>query len=261
MPERERLLDRLSKLLALAKSTSEHEAATARRLADDFMSRHGLTRADVDAHDASAYCELSMGAVGWNATWRFALATVAARHCGAEAIALQSGKLRKVKLAGARGDVERAQSLYQQLLDVERGIERLAAAELADMIEIASCECGARRATDSFRRGVVLGIALRLARSGSKADPVSGEGRVTVDTDPAPEQGIVSRVAKSAGREPRTAAAAERLEEKYEPERRDLDLDDVGSTWMFELGRDVAAASVGVDDDGRIYLKKWHSQK
>lgn len=193
-----------------------------------------------------------MGTAGWNATWRFALATVAARHCGAEAVALQSGKLRKVKLAGARGDVERAQSLYQQLLDILRQIELQVSTELEEVVVWLGRECGSREATSSFRRGAVLGIALRLASDGrSRSDPITGS-REVVDPDPSPEQGILARLVDRPKERP-----AERVAEKYEPERRDLGLDDVGSVDLFELGRDVAAACVGVGDDGGVYLKKW----
>jgi hypothetical protein len=257
MTDRSRLLDRLSKLLALAGSPSAHEAAAARSLAAAFMARHGLTRQDVEEHDAAAYHELSMGAVGWNATWRFALATVAARHCGAEAIALQAGRLRKVKIAGTRGDVERASVLYGQLLGILEKIERQVGSELEELVVSLSQGCGTREASDSFRRGAVLGIALRLAREGSRSDPVSGES-ATAEPGPSADQGILARATRQAEDSPSPATvASERLAEKYEPERRDLDLDDVGSPAMFELGRDVAAASVGVDGDGRVYLKKW----
>ena len=256
MSDRKRLLDRLSKLLALASSPNEHEAVAARSLADGFMKRHGLTQDDVKKHDASAYFELSMGVVGWNATWRFALATVAARHCGAEAIALQSGRLRKVKLAGARGDVERASVFYEQLLIIVEKIELQVSTELEELVASLSRGCGAREAADSFRRGVVIGIAFRLAREGRRSDPLSGEGkREVAETEPTPDQGILVKVVMREESAPR--AAAERLEEKYEPERRDLDLDDVDSPWLFELGRDIAEAIVGVDDAGRVYLKKW----
>jgi len=256
MSDRARLLDRLSKLLALACSPNEHEAAAARSLAAGFMTRHGLTRQDVEEHDASAYFELSMGAVGWNATWRFALATVAARHCGAEAIALQTGRLRKVKLAGARGDVESASALYGQLLGIVAQIERQVGEGLEELVVSLSQGCGVREASDSFRRGVVLGIGLRLSRQGSKSDPLSGEEKVSAEPEPATEQGILVRSVRRAEQFPRTDPT-DRLSEKYEPERRDIDLDDVGSPWMFELGRDIAIASVGFDGEGRVYLKKW----
>lgn len=53
MDERKRILDKIKKCLALARSSNEHEAATALRQAQKLMQEYGVTDTDVLAHQAS----------------------------------------------------------------------------------------------------------------------------------------------------------------------------------------------------------------
>lgn len=53
MTERNKILDKIKKCLALAKSSNEHEAAAALRHAQKLMQAHGVTDTDVLAHQAS----------------------------------------------------------------------------------------------------------------------------------------------------------------------------------------------------------------
>lgn len=53
MTEQEKILGKIKKCLALAKSSNEHEAAAALRQAQKLMQAHGVTDTDVLAHQAS----------------------------------------------------------------------------------------------------------------------------------------------------------------------------------------------------------------
>ena len=61
MTERERILDRLTKLLAMSKSPNSNEAATAKRMADSLMKKHRLTKADVSSYAPAGFYERPMG--------------------------------------------------------------------------------------------------------------------------------------------------------------------------------------------------------
>ena len=100
---RERVLDRLSKLLELSNSPNSHEAATASRLADALMRKHGLTKEDVrnyTCESRSGVFELPLGAKGFETAWKWALLTATARSCGCEAVALLVAERRKIRLVG-----------------------------------------------------------------------------------------------------------------------------------------------------------------
>lgn len=248
MADRERLLARLRKLLALGDSPNEHEASTARSAAASLMRRHGLTREEAEAEPLAGYYELPMGARGWGTTWRFALVTAAARSCGAEAVCLQAAGRRKVRIVGERDDVERARDLYLRLLDVVRDLEQrvsdLYGDELAEYAEWG----GARAAADSFRRGVVYGIALVLAsvgRDGPAASSLSEPATVPLS------EVSLARVSKHAGR----------VKDRYDPTVRPLDLDDATVPVMFDLGERAAETWVVVEEGGSVGLKDMRRKK
>lgn len=242
MADRERLLARLRKLLALRDSPNGHEAAAARAAAESLMLRHGLTEAEAAAEPRTGYYELPMGARGWGSAWRFALVTVAARSCGAEAVALQSGSRRKVRIVGERADVECARDLYLQLLEVVRGVERRAASEYAEeLVELASWG-GARAGADSFRRGVVHQLAVMLL---GRRRPDPGAGGPYPAADPVVPASSLARVGRHAGR----------LKNKYDPQERPIDLDDATVPLMFEMGRRLAGTWLSLGPDGGVRLK------
>jgi hypothetical protein len=132
MNERERILDRLTKLLALAGSPNSNEAATAKKMAESLMKKHKLTRADVSAYAPAGFYERPMGSKGFEQVWKFSLITATARFCGCEAISLQVGKRRKVRLVGEREKVDQAAELYLELLKTLIELERIEAAWISD---------------------------------------------------------------------------------------------------------------------------------
>ena len=156
MSDRERILDRLSKLLALADSPNGHEAATARRLATGIMVKHGITEQDVEGHQTSGYYELPMGAKGFEKVWKFSLITATAAFCDCEAVALNVGGRRKIRLVGERANVERASELFGSLIKALADLEKLEAAWLSDPNQ--AVYSSPAEYADSFRRGATVAV-------------------------------------------------------------------------------------------------------
>lgn len=254
--ERDRVLARLDKILARTKSSNVHEAATARRMADELMARHGLADADLKKHAEAGYYELSLGHAGFNASWKFALVTAAARYSGCEAMALQRGRRRVVRLVGERAAVERAALFFEELLSLLGELERTEGARIAADDRVVM-DGSSRQCADSFRRGAVTSIVVKLiairpgrfgrrgTRSrGSDDSEDSGEvsgGRSSTRSDP-PE--IKSLVIGDKKKE-----HAERIRQKYAPRMRSIDLDDAPSLRWYLLGYDAADRLIAIRDD------------
>jgi hypothetical protein len=156
MTARERILDRLTKLLALERSPNTNEAATAARMAVGLMKKHGLTKADVVGYLPSGFYEKAMGAKGFETVWKSSLLTATARFCGCEAILLRAGSRRKARLVGDRETVEQAADLWASLLKTMLDLERMEASRASDLsVPIYSSP---KQYVDSFRRGATVAI-------------------------------------------------------------------------------------------------------
>lgn len=258
---RKRILDRLDKILARTLSANAHEADTARRMADELMKQHGITEADLASHTTGFY-ELSLGAKGWNATWKFALVTAAARYHGCEAIALQHGRRRKVRVVGDKEDVERAVMFFDGLIVMLAELERLTAErldELESQFDDVDLDCTPRQATDSFRRGVVAAIiemmaAARPERFGKKARRASSPSdadapirkqdlRSSFKGSPPAKDLVVSRKTQS-----RQEEHKEKIKEKYQPRLQPLRLDQAVSDIWYWVGWQMANEKVCLTD-------------
>lgn len=247
MIDRDRRLDRLAKLLALESSPNACEAASARRAAESLMRKHGLRREEASGRSSSGYYEHPMGARGWGQAWRFALVTAAARHCGAEALALLAGDRTKVRVVGVRADVERAVELYAELLAVVLELGKSAREGVLDdgRLRNEAEIYGVRECVDAFRRGAVLGVVALLARTGGE---VFSAGRAPSDLggkrSVTPEQGAMVRV------EGRRSGQSERVRARYAPVERAADLDDVLARAWFTKGLCEIHRRVVVGDGG-----------
>lgn len=233
--DRGRVLDRLAKLLALVESDNPHEAGAARRQADSFMLRYGLTESDARSESRPGYHELPLGSKGWRSPWRFALVTLAARRCGAEALATWSGDRRKVRLVGERADVETAHALYRELLEVVGGLERIASERYAgDLAELAG-EVSPSSAADSFRMGLVVGLAVLLGRPSTGArSEAAGQGSPAGDS-PGEVRALV-RCRPDYGRKAR-----------YSPAVRSTRPEDEASPALLEVGRAFVLAHTSIE--------------
>jgi hypothetical protein len=262
--DRRRALDKLRKLLGLATSSNPHEAAAARSRADSLMARHHLTEDDVVEHANADYHEASLGDRGWTAAWRFALVTVAARSCGVEAVALQDGRRRKVRLCGARGKVAEARQFYAELLDVVRDLEKLALDEYGDELGQLVMGDSARNITDAFRQGAVIGLAVVMdAARNRRQRPTESSVQAGEPSDRPP--GSPASEAKISGevgmvRRGVQAEHKEKIREKYAPRQKPvIAADEVSEQLVFMFGRRLAANRVRLREDGRVeVLKKEH---
>jgi hypothetical protein len=271
-----RILDKLAKLLALAKSPNAHEAATAQSMADKLMSDHGISQDDVETHTSSGFYELPMGATGWKATWKFALVTAAARYCGCEAIALRSGSKRKVRLVGEKADVEQAAALFAKLMEIMSELEKDMASKVAesDELEHYYYVCGARQCSDSYRRGLVAGIIERLGmarperfgrrRHGFGNEPAGAAGEADSskkswswdprewfrkkDDAKAPDGKVLPPSKDLATTAVKQEGHREKINQKYKPRMRPLALDEVSSPDWYWLGHDDAFERVVITE-------------
>lgn len=258
MIDRDRQLDRLAKLLALESSPNAPEAASARRAAEALMKKHGLRREDASGRSPSGYYEHPMGARGWGQAWRFTLVTAAARHCGCEAVALLVGRRRKVRVAGVRSDVERAVRLYEALLGAVRLLGRgIEAEDLDPGMAWEASDLGVRACSDSFRRGVVLGIVEILSRVGSgplfRGQPAPRgeaprEARPPREA-PAGDDRALVRVAE--GRR----GQSDRVRSRYQPDEVDVRLDDAPAWAWFKMGHVLSLLQIEVREDDSVVVE------
>ena len=168
--ERNKVLDRVKKLLALSTSSNVNEAATAAAAAQKLMLEHRLTEEDVsDTQDGQMF-ELSMGAAGFASRWKFVLVTSVARAFFCEAVGLRVGQRRKVRIVGRREDVEISARVFRYL---HSEINRLAKIEIEsiDWDEgVYSCGLGLvsgvehdpEQYLESFRRGAVAAVIAKF---------------------------------------------------------------------------------------------------
>jgi hypothetical protein len=243
MTERQRILDRLAKLLAMSKSSNKHESDTAMRMAEALAKVHGVAFSEVENHTIGGLYEKPMGAKGFEKVWKFSLVTATSRFCGCEAIALWAGERCKVRLVGERLSVEEAAELFAGLLESMNGLVK----EEAEWLERQSLvfSVDPKAYVDSFRRGVTSAIIdkMKRLRAGSRAEP---EDVVPVNSEPvdAPKQ-ILSRslvrVKRPAGK---TAEFQEKVKSKYAPKKTTVSLGDAEDEGAFWRGYQLALARI-----------------
>ena len=176
-----KVLERIRKLLALSTSSNKNESATAMSHARKLMEKHGLTDADVDASGDGMMFELSMGASGFSARWKFVLvaAVAQAHHC--DVVGLRTGKRRKVRMVGLREDTELAARVFKHLLAEIDGLVRVESNEPPSvlLVEILmGVPRNLRAYLDSFRRGAVTAIIEKLRQK--ERSPIHSESKALV---------------------------------------------------------------------------------
>jgi len=168
--KRDKILDRVKKLLALSTSSNVNEAANAAAAAQRLMLEHKLTEADVSDTQEGQMFELSMGAVGFASRWKFVLVTAVARAFFCEAVGLRVGQRRKVRIVGRKEDVEIAARVFRYL---HAEIDRLAKIEIESIdwdegvLSIiwgmeAGIEHDPEQYLESFRRGAVAAVVAKF---------------------------------------------------------------------------------------------------
>jgi Protein of unknown function (DUF2786) len=182
MTERERILDRLTKLLAMSKSPNSNEAATAKRMADSLMKKHRLTKADVSSYAPAGFYERPMGSKGFETVWKFTLVTATARFCGCEAISLQVGARRKIRIVGERENVDQAAELFLSLLKTLVELEKIEAAWIADPSILIYSQ--PKDYANSFRQGATVAIIEMMQRMRPERFGIRKRSASSSPTDP-----------------------------------------------------------------------------
>lgn len=185
-PIKASLVSKITKLLALAESDNENEAALAAKMAHKLMRKHALSMADLSKEDAAKTdpvtdCFMEVG----QTAWRIQLAWVLAKHCNITMLRskryigthpktkepLKGGyKSRVFAWAfGHQSDLE----IWRYLYDVaERQIQTKAKAHRASYHPHKT----SRADMNEFRLGAAYGLGEKLVaqRKAAKAEDTSG---------------------------------------------------------------------------------------
>lgn len=124
----EHVIDKVRRLLRLAESANEHEAAAAAARAQELMTRHRIELAalDVAGDEEVELNETPVDEFGRMVWWRHILASAVAEANGCRIITnRRRGSVREL-LVGTRSDAELARGLY-----FERGTQHRALASAA----------------------------------------------------------------------------------------------------------------------------------
>lgn len=145
-------LDRVRKLLSLAKSDNVHEAAAALALAQKIIARHKIDRAVFSAEPSAAPAPSEkiedMTLTDSTSTWRMRLASALA---GQNACYLYYVPGQRVQIVGRRSDFETVKYMFEWLA---KEIDRLAAAEVQGR---------GKTWSNNFRLGAVETLQRRLS--------------------------------------------------------------------------------------------------
>lgn len=199
----DKILDRIRKLLALARSSNPHEAAAAAARAAELMAQHQLAEASLE-HEDEAIGEHELERCGRKVTWKSILARGVCIACACDCYWTRPWRLgadeRSLRIVGRASDVDAARYLYAYLV---REIERLARAAW-DARQRESPLDSARAWKNAFRSGAASEIAMRLrtardealaaARRRADADTAASKAVVRVDRDAAAVADYMSRL-------------------------------------------------------------------
>ena len=153
MEDTAKALDRVRKLLALSKSSNEHEAAQAAALAQRIMEEHRLSMAMLDASgagDAPMVWDDPLDSGGRMGTWRIRLALAVANTNGCEIISIRGGGV-TLRVVGRASDATTVRYLYAFCVRAIDGLAKQYAGRGAPWL-------------NNYRAGCVDTIGARLER-------------------------------------------------------------------------------------------------
>lgn len=141
------ILAKVKKLMALGTSPSEAEAASALEKARTLLARHGLTLADVEAHQPEIVEGVLLEKKRLR-TWEHYLVQVVTKCTFTQALTVQRGDTRQILLIGREVNTLAASELFAYLHRV--------------ILILARAHSGTVEHLDSFRIGAVVRIGERL---------------------------------------------------------------------------------------------------
>ncbi len=168
--DREKVLDRVRRLLRLAESPNVHEAALAAARAQELMVRHRIEAATLDGgRDGSGIVDLRdepLEASKRLRPWKTRLGDVVARANGCRVYLLDRGGIRSLVLVGRAEDAALVRALYESLVTRVECLTR------------AHGQQRARAYRNAFRLGVVATLEERLALASKAAKERALRGEV-----------------------------------------------------------------------------------
>jgi len=234
--KRDKVLDRVRKLLRLSKSDNPHEAENAAARAQELIERHRLEAGDLEESESKFGVFSPALFVGKRiADWRVALATGVAEPNGCEVLIwdqdpdADGNYATDLLVAGARRDCEAVHYLYSYLTkEVERVVKRSGIGQ--DKLW-----------RDSFRSGLITRIHNRLMEAVARA-----------------RDGAQASTALVLQRKGQIEDVRQWLEAELEPEgtewkKKDVDID---AAWQ---GHD-AGAGIRLPEEGQTQLGKSHER-
>ncbi len=166
--DRDKLLDRIRRLLRLAESPNVHEAAVAAARAQELMARHRIEAAALDDADGGAGVkdlrDAPLDGSKRLRAWKTHLADAVARANGCRVYLLERDGMKHIVLVGRAEDAELVRLLYP---------------ELVKRVEVLTWLHGQGRTRSfchAFRLGVVTTLHERLALAAAEAKRRALEG-------------------------------------------------------------------------------------
>lgn len=158
MGDRDKILDKIKKCLALSKSSNEHEAAAALRQAVKLMEMHGITDLDVLAAEATE-AAAKAGALNYPSRWETHLAVTIGEAFGCRTIFVSGLSGGKWLFIGIEPAPEIAQYAFATLL---RQAKSARAAHIKGALNRCKPANKTRRA-DLFSEGWVVAVTGKIA--------------------------------------------------------------------------------------------------
>jgi hypothetical protein len=148
----DKILDRVKKLLALAESDNENEAAVAAGAAQRLLLEYNLTISDLSkvTKEDSSIEEKAIDVQGRLSAWRLTLCEGIVRAFGCRVLISKGYGKTSLLVVGAPNDVAVAQVTYEYLTDVVNKLTKR------------NARGGGRTYANSYRRGVVARLQERL---------------------------------------------------------------------------------------------------
>lgn len=168
------ILKKVKKLMALGSSPSEAEAASALEKARLLLAKHGLSLADVEAHQPEIVEGVLLEKKRLR-TWEHYLVGVVSRCTFTQALTVQRGDIRQILIIGRQINTLAASELFVYLHKV---ILILARAHSGSVVHL-----------DSFRIGVVVRIGERLDALGEDTAKEGGPWAGNADEDDSTAEG------------------------------------------------------------------------
>lgn len=209
---KDKIIDRIRKLLALSESNNEHEAAAAAAQAADLMVKHeieaaALTTPDNEPEDPT---QETLDSSGRRVSWKGSLAHAISLSAGCRSYSASSRGGCKTQIVGPPSKLATVRYLYQYLTaEIDRLANKAYGAEHKECVDSNVPAPSARAWKNAFRLGAsntIAGRLLRQRRETQAAAAAAGQSAALVVVKNA-EKAVDVYIAKNVGRLGKTSRA------------------------------------------------------